>query len=130
MTNSSETPTWFKDQPTESAVKRPYNQVKQAALAERKQASVGETPEQMRGLYKFWSQLLLQNFNARLYGEFRSLSLEDAAQDRFSGLRYLLDFLNNLHDDKIHKPWLQTPTIPEVFQLHLAEANQMNTKSA
>ncbi|KAM7190371.1 La-related protein 1A [Naviculisporaceae sp. PSN 640] len=124
----SETPTWFKNEPIETAVKRPYSQVKQAALAQRQQANAGETPEQMRGLYKFWSQLLIQNFNARLYQEFRSLSLEDADQDKLFGLRYLLDFLNNLYNDQVKKPWLQTPIIPEVFQLHLQEANDIHTR--
>lgn len=125
---SPQTPTWFKGEPSEAPVQRPYVKVKQAALAQRKQANAGETPEEMRNLYEFWSKFLLDKFNAKIYDEFRSLSLEDAGQDNFTGLRHLLDFFKNLFDANVQKPWLQPHNVPEVFQQHYQEAFDLDKK--
>ncbi|KAM7223491.1 La-related protein 1A [Rhypophila decipiens] len=121
--NSSGAPTWFADQSDETPVQeRPYTEVKQAALAQREQAEPGETPEQMRYLYKVWSQILLRHFNANVYHEFRNLAIQDAARENLYGLRCLVAFLENVLKDDVHKPWLHPRQVPHILKLHYDEA--------
>lgn len=115
---------WLKERQT--TVERPYIQVREAALAKREQAVKGETPEEMRHLYEFWSQMLLSDFNDKVYDEFRNLSLDDVSRDARSGLRYLLDFYKNLFDSSKNKPWLTTTSIPEIFLVHHRQASDLD----
>lgn len=107
----------------------PYSDFKRAALGEREQAQPGETPRMMRELYKFWSVLLLRDFNSNVYTQFRELALEDVARDvpARCGLKHLLGFYEKLLlDSDGDKPWPQGRAIPGIFQLHFQEALEID----
>lgn len=111
---------WFNGEDVEH-IRKPYPQVRQEALAQRGQANPAEIPAELKSLYKFWSGLLVRHFNANVYDEFRSLSLDDASHNRY-GLQCLLNFYKTLFDDNTEKPWLQARSAPEIFQLHYQQA--------
>jgi la-related protein 1 len=111
--------------------RRPYAEIRQAALEQRLNAKAGETPREMQKLYKFWSQMLLNDFNAKVYQEFRNLALEDASREAPSkyGLKYLLEFYDRLLlKTNTRKPWPQDRAVPEIFTAHLNEAVELNNK--
>jgi len=112
---------WFNEETVEAPVTKPYPQVRQEALAQRGLASPGEMPAKLKSLYKFWSGMLVRHFNANVYDEFRSLSLEDAPHDHY-GLQCLLNFYKKLFDGNTEKPWLAGRSLPEIFQLHYQQA--------
>jgi la-related protein 1 len=111
--------------------RRPYAEIRQAALEQRLNAKAGETPREMQKLYKFWSQMLLNDFNAKVYQEFRNFALEDASREAPSkyGLKYLLEFYDRLLlKTNTRKPWPQDRAVPEIFTAHLNEAVELNNK--
>jgi la-related protein 1 len=85
----------------------------------------------MHKLYKFWSQMLLNDFNAKVYEEFRGFALEDASRDApsVSGLRTLLEFYDKLLlNTNTRKPWPQDRAVPEIFTAHMNEALELDRK--
>ncbi|KAK4128345.1 hypothetical protein N657DRAFT_561936 [Parathielavia appendiculata] len=115
----------------EQKLRRPYSEIRQAALEQRQNAKAGETPREMQKLYKFWSQMLLNDFNAKVYQEFRNFALEDASREAPSkyGLKYLLEFYDRLLlKTNTRKPWPQDRAVPEIFTAHLNEAVELNNK--
>ena len=85
----------------------------------------------MQKLYKFWSQMLLNDFNAKVYQEFRDLAFEDASSEAPSkyGLKSLLEFYDRLLlKTNTRKPWPQDRAVPEIFTAHLNEAVELDRK--
>jgi la-related protein 1 len=85
----------------------------------------------MQKLYKFWSQMLLNDFNSKVYQEFRDFALEDASGEAPSkcGLKYLLEFYDKLLiKTNTRKPWPQDRAVPEIFTAHLNEAVELDRK--
>ncbi|SPQ18999.1 cc8e1bbd-0e91-40cd-b270-b17fd78a363d [Thermothielavioides terrestris] len=126
---------WLDTQATSSAetqtVRKPYSEIRQAALEQRRNAKAGETSRLMQKLYKFWSQMLLNDFNAKVYQEFRELALEDASREApvKSGLKYLLELYNRLlFDNNTRKPWPQGRAVPEILTAHYNEAVELDLK--
>ncbi|KAK1757613.1 La-related protein 1A [Echria macrotheca] len=114
--------------PSSNTRGRPYNEIKQEALEARSNAQPGETPWPMRELYRFWSKMLVNDFNSNVYTEFRTLALEDASRDvpAKCGMEYLLQFYNRLlRHNEGPKPWPQGRAIPGVLQEHYINAEQV-----
>lgn len=85
----------------------------------------------MQKLYEFWSRMLLNDFNAKVYQEFRELALEDASRDvpLRSGLKYLLEFYDRLLlKTNTRKPWPSGRAVPEIFTAHFNEAADLDRK--
>ncbi|KAJ4295743.1 hypothetical protein N0V88_004445 [Collariella sp. IMI 366227] len=117
--------------PKEQKDRKAYTEIRQAAHEQRKGAKSGETPKEMQKLFKFWSQMLLVDFNAKMYQEFRDLALEDASQDAPAkyGLKHLLEFYDRLLlNTNTRKPWPQDRAVPEIFTAHLNEAVELDRK--
>lgn len=115
----------------EQTDRKPYTEIRTAALEERRHAKAGDTCRLMQKLYKFWSQMLLNDFNAKVYQEFRDLALEDASREMpvKGGLKYLLELYNGLlFDNNIRKPWPQGRAVPEIFTAHYNEAVELDRK--
>jgi la-related protein 1 len=111
--------------------RRPYTEIRKAALEQRQNAKAGETPKEMQKLYKFWSQMLLNDFNAKVYQEFRGLALEDASQEAPSkcGLKCLVEFYDRLLlKTNTRKPWPQDRAVPEIFTAHMNESVELDGK--
>lgn len=111
--------------------RKPYVEIRKTALEQRQSAKAGETPKEMQKLYKFWSQMLLKDFNAKVYQEFRDLALEDARQEVPSawGLKCLLEFYDKLLlKTNTRKPWPQDRAVPEIFTTHMNEAIELDKK--
>jgi len=79
-------------------------------------------------LYKFWSRILLNSFNAKMYTQFRDLALGDASRVPPSrcGLKALIEFYENLLKEDTPKPWPQTRAAPGILKLHYDEALLLN----
>jgi la-related protein 1 len=85
----------------------------------------------MQKLYNFWSQMLLNDFNAKVYQEFRDLALEDASHEApsTSGLKSLVEFYEKLLlETNTRKPWPQDRAVPEIFTAHMNEAVELDRK--
>lgn len=115
---ATENPALAKSSPQEAAEEHSkYPDLRAAALEQRKRASPGETPAGMRELYTFWSDILVNKFNVRMYEDFRACALEDSRREPPSefGIRCLLAFY-----DKVLKGERQP--LPAAFYPHLSEA--------
>ncbi|KAH6854417.1 hypothetical protein B0I37DRAFT_29770 [Chaetomium sp. MPI-CAGE-AT-0009] len=111
--------------------RKPYAEIRKAALEQRQSIKASETPKEMQKLYKFWSQMLLNDFNAKVYEEFRGLAFEDALQEAPSryGLKSLLEFYDKLLlKTNTRKPWPQDRAVPEIFTVHMNEAIELDSK--
>ncbi|KAK4158188.1 hypothetical protein C8A00DRAFT_28897 [Chaetomidium leptoderma] len=111
--------------------RKAYTEIRKAALEQRQNAKAGETPREMQKLFKFWSQMLLNDFNAKVYQEFRDLALEDASREvpLTCGLTHLVEFYDRLLlETNTRKPWPQDRAVPEIFTAHLNEAVELNSR--
>ena len=118
--------------PSAEGPKQLYIDARRIALTLREQSAAGETPREMQALYQFWGYILLRDFNAGMYDEFRKFALEDAAKATPSllGLRYLLKYYDRLINKPGPKPWPGERAAPEIFQLHFNEAMEMMNQAS
>ncbi|KAK4449423.1 La-related protein 1A [Podospora aff. communis PSN243] len=108
--------------------RRPYGEIRQEALEARKHAQPGETPAPMRNLYRFWSEMLVKDFNSRVYTEFKDLAFADVngSVPALTGIKHLLDFYRKLiYDTEAPKLWPQGRAMPSILQLHFYEAIEL-----
>ena len=104
----------------------PYSDLRIQALIDRLSAQPGELSKNMRLLYSFWSHFLVENFNARMFEEFRLCALEDISQ-QFSisfGLDCLLSFFDRFCECSGAKD------MPDLFLQQFDEAKQMAQRSS
>jgi la-related protein 1 len=109
--------------------RKPYAEIRRTALEQRQNAKSVETPKEMQKLYKFWSQMLLNDFNANVYQEFKGLAFEDAMRETSlrCGLKHLLEFYDRLLlNTNTRKPWPQDRAVPEIFTAHFNEAVELD----
>lgn len=74
-------------------VHEPYSVFRKRVLYERKLTPNQDDDREMDVLYEFWSHFLVQNFNAQMYNEFKSLALDDlSSRNASSGFNRLIRF--------------------------------------
>ncbi|KAF7118278.1 hypothetical protein CNMCM5793_007694 [Aspergillus hiratsukae] len=78
---------------SDDLVHEPYSVFRKRVLYERKLTPNQDDDREMDVLYEFWSHFLVQNFNAQMYNEFKSLALDDlSSRNASSGFNRLIRF--------------------------------------